>query len=223
LKYNLSNYQILSLVLYTILKFLVVSTFGFCTISSPAEGEYKDKGSRFMGFLFKIEQIKEVENYLNKLKKQHPKAQHFCYAYRLENDGSVFRSSDDGEPSGSAGKPILNVLLSKNCTYTLAVVVRYFGGTLLGVPGLIKAYKTAVEAAFENTEIVYISLKTCLKLHLPVDKQHEIIRILKAEQLNTYSLDYQERLIISLEIDREKMEKLKTVLKDYYYMELEIL
>jgi uncharacterized YigZ family protein len=124
------------------------------TITGSAEGLFKDKGSKFFAYAYPIEDESEVKDLVDQLKKEHFKAVHHCYAYRLGQDRTNFRVNDDGEPSGSAGKPILNVLLSKDITNILVVVVRYFGGTLLGVPGLINAYKTATQEALAEAEII---------------------------------------------------------------------
>ncbi|MES2797811.1 MAG: YigZ family protein, partial [Bacteroidota bacterium] len=114
----------------------------FFTISKKAEGEFKDKGSRFIAIAYPFDNIDLLKTYLIETKTIHPKARHFCYAYKIGMDSENSRSNDDGEPSGSAGKPILNAILSKNLSNILIIVVRYFGGTLLGVPGLINAYKS---------------------------------------------------------------------------------
>jgi uncharacterized YigZ family protein len=124
------------------------------TISNPAEGEYKEKGSKFICYVFPVHTASEIENSLESIKKMHPKARHYCYAWKLGTDGNQYRSNDDGEPSGTAGKPILNQLLSFELTHVLAVVVRYFGGTLLGTTGLIRAYKEATIDALNHTEII---------------------------------------------------------------------
>jgi uncharacterized YigZ family protein len=116
----------------------------FKTIRTPAEGIFKDRGSKFLAYAYPIEQENEVKPLVENLKKEHFKAVHHCFAYRLGLDRSNFRVTDDGEPSGTAGKPIFNTLLSQEITNILVVVVRYFGGTLLGVPGLINAYKYGV-------------------------------------------------------------------------------
>lgn len=126
----------------------------FYTIEKPAQAEFKDRGSRFLAFAFPIQTIEAFKKTLKALKEEHPKAAHHCSAYRLGTDGISFRASDDGEPAGSAGKPILGQLDSKQITNTAVVVVRYFGGTLLGVPGLINAYKTATSLALQLTPIV---------------------------------------------------------------------
>lgn len=125
----------------------------YFTIEQPTEGLYKEKGSKFLAYAFPIVTEQDAKIGIEQIKKEHPKARHWCWAYRLTLDRTVFRINDDGEPSGTAGKPILNVLLSKNITYTLVVVVRYFGGTLLGVPGLIAAYKGATQDALDNASV----------------------------------------------------------------------
>jgi uncharacterized YigZ family protein len=112
------------------------------TINQPASAEFKDRGSKFIAFAFPVETPDDFKNHLQQLKKEHPKAVHHCFAYRIGTDGNNFRVSDDGEPSGTAGKPILGQIDSKEVTNVAVIVVRYFGGSLLGVPGLINAYKT---------------------------------------------------------------------------------
>ncbi|RZL34499.1 MAG: YigZ family protein, partial [Pedobacter sp.] len=113
------------------------------TINGAAEGIFRDKGSKFIAYAYPIRSEEEIKPLINNLRSEHAKARHFCYAYRLTPDRSVYRINDDGEPSGTAGRPILNCLLSEDLTNIIIVVVRYFGGTLLGVPGLINAYKNA--------------------------------------------------------------------------------
>src|SRR4051812_2596882 len=110
------------------------------TIEKPAEGIFRDRGSKFLAFAYPISAEGEIKSIIAKLKVEHPKANHHCWAMRLTPDRGVFKLNDDGELSGTAGRPILNILLSRDITNVLVVVVRYFGGTLLGVPGLINAY-----------------------------------------------------------------------------------
>src|SRR5688500_18103686 len=130
-----------------------MSDFYF-TIEKPSETEFKDRGSRFLAYAFPIQTADDFKKRIKELKEEHPKAVHPCFAYRLGTDSTNFRSNDDGEPSGSAGKPILGQLDSKHLTNAAVVVVRYFGGTLLGVPGLINAYKTATSLALQLTPII---------------------------------------------------------------------
>jgi uncharacterized YigZ family protein len=124
------------------------------TIEKEASAEYKDRGSRFLAYVFPILSADDFKKRLKALKEEHPKAAHHCFAYRLGTDGTNFRARDDGEPVGTAGKPILGQLDSKTITNAAAVVVRYFGGTLLGMPGLIAAYKMATILALQLTPIV---------------------------------------------------------------------
>lgn len=129
------------------------------TISKVNEGIYKEKGSKFTCHLFPLEDEYDVEIHLNTVKSMHPKARHHCYAFRMGLEGKHFRFNDDGEPSGTAGKPILGQLRSFEVTNVLAVVVRYFGGTKLGVSGLINAYRESTRAALENSELVSKKLR----------------------------------------------------------------
>jgi uncharacterized YigZ family protein len=125
----------------------------YYTIEKTATAEFKDRGSKFIGYACPVKTVVECKEKLNEIKKEHPKATHHCFAYRIGLDGNTFRVSDDGEPSGTAGRPILGQIDSKGLTGTLVVVVRYFGGTLLGVPGLINAYKSAASLALQMTPV----------------------------------------------------------------------
>src|SRR5580700_3591355 len=124
------------------------------TIEKPIEGLFRDRGSKFLAFAYPVNTETELKTALALLKAEHPKANHHCWALRLGIDRSVFRLNDDGEPSGTAGRPILNTLFSRDLTNLVVIVVRYFGGTLLGVPGLINAYKSATEDALKQAIII---------------------------------------------------------------------
>lgn len=124
------------------------------TLRAAALAEYRDKGSKFLGFAYPAPDMAAVEASLTALRALHPKATHHCYAYRLGKQGVHYRANDDGEPAGSAGRPILNQIDSHGLNHVLVVVVRYFGGTKLGVPGLISAYKETARLTLENAEIV---------------------------------------------------------------------
>ena len=130
----------------------------FLTIGQPAEGLYKEKGSKFIGLAFPVKTEDEVKERLEETRKTYYDARHHCYAYILGHEGTQFRANDDGEPNHSAGDPILGQIRSKELTNTLVIVVRYFGGTKLGVSGLINAYKTAAALALDNTSIEENSL-----------------------------------------------------------------
>jgi uncharacterized YigZ family protein len=149
------------------------------TLTAATEGLYKDKGSKFIACACPVKDLEEIKFQIDLLKEQHPKARHICYAYRLGFNPEESRSQDDGEPAGSAGKPILNTILSLNLHFTLVAVVRYFGGTLLGVPGLIHAYKEASAEALHQAEIVEIEPLSQLILSFPYADLNEVMKICK--------------------------------------------
>jgi uncharacterized YigZ family protein len=151
----------------------------FYTIEKPSQAEFKDRGSRFLAFAFPIQTVEDFKKALKSLKEEHAKAAHHCFAYRIGTDGNNFRAGDDGEPSGSAGKPILGQIDSKTVTDTAVVVVRYFGGTLLGVPGLINAYKTATSLALQLTPIVEKPILANYELQYEYNLVNEVMTFVK--------------------------------------------
>ena len=154
------------------------------TIEKPAEGIFRDKGSKFLAFAFPVKSEGELKGNLSLLKLEHPKANHHCWAMRLTPDRSVFRINDDGEPSGTAGRPILNTLLSRDITNVAVVVVRYFGGTLLGVPGLINAYKTATEEALKQAVIIEKTVNDVYTIEFDYLQMNDIMRLIKEDNLD---------------------------------------
>lgn len=153
------------------------------TIQSPAEGIFRDRGSKFIGYAYPIQTEEDIKSLVQSLKTEHPKARHHCWAMRLSPDRSVFRINDDGEPSGTAGRPILNTLLSHDLTQVLVVVVRYFGGTLLGVPGLINAYKTAAQEAINAANIIEKTINDHYHFQFDYLQLNEVMKVIKDEQL----------------------------------------
>ncbi len=153
------------------------------TIEASHEGIFRDKGSKFIAYVYPFTGESELKDIIQSLKTLHPKARHHCWAYRLTSDRSVFRINDDGEPSGTAGRPILNVLLSLDVTNTLVVVVRYFGGTLLGVPGLINAYKSATQEALSQADIIEKTSDDVYEVRFPYLQMNDIMRIIKEENI----------------------------------------
>jgi len=149
------------------------------TIEKPTVAEYKDRGSRFLAFAFPIQSVEEFKKQLKALKEEHPKAAHHCFAYRLGTEGINFRSGDDGEPSGSAGKPILGQIDSKSLTNIAVIVVRYFGGTLLGIPGLINAYKTVTSLCLQMTPIVEKPVLIPYTIEFDYTLMNEVMMIIK--------------------------------------------
>jgi uncharacterized YigZ family protein len=151
----------------------------YYTIEKPGIAEFKDRGSKFVAYVFPITDSADFKGKLKQLKDEHPKATHHCFAYRLGNDGNNFRSSDDGEPSGSAGKPILGQIDSKQLTNVAVIVVRYFGGTLLGIPGLINAYKTAAALALQTVPIAQKPIEINYQLQFGYTKMNFVMTIIK--------------------------------------------
>jgi uncharacterized YigZ family protein len=151
----------------------------YYTIEQSALAEFKDRGSRFLAYAFPMQTTDDFKKQLQALKKEHPKAAHHCFAYRLGLDGNNFRVSDDGEPSGSAGRPILGQIDSKNITNAGVAVVRYFGGTLLGVPGLINAYKTATVLALQLAPIVRKPVLVSYRLQFDYTLMNDVMLVIK--------------------------------------------
>jgi uncharacterized YigZ family protein len=149
------------------------------TIDQPAVAEYKDRGSKFLAFANPIVTADDFKKQLFLLKKEHPKAAHHCFAYRIGTDGNSFRVSDDGEPAGSAGKPMLGQIDSKEVTNIAVIVVRYFGGSLLGVPGLINAYKTVTSLVLQVTPIVQKQIEETYSIHFEYTQMNDVMMVLK--------------------------------------------
>jgi uncharacterized YigZ family protein len=168
------------------------------TIKSPTEGLFKDKGSKFLAFAYPFENESEIKNIIEPLRKEHFKAVHFCYAYRIGLNRTNFRVNDDGEPAGSAGRPILNVLLSKEITNILVVVVRYWGGTLLGVPGLINAYKSATEEALINAEIIEKTINDVHQVTFGYVQMNDIMKVVKDFGLKIKNQQFDNQCVIAI-------------------------
>ncbi|MDK4537149.1 IMPACT family protein [Kingella kingae] len=161
------------------------------TLSAPIQVEFKDKGSRFIAYAYPVLTADDVKKHVDDLRQEHHKARHWCYAYRLGTDGNKFRANDDGEPSGSAGRPILGQIDSFELTDVLVVVVRYFGGTLLGVSGLIHAYKMATQMAFQAAAIVEKNIEKTLYLRCDYPYLNDALRIAKNHHANIIEQDLQ--------------------------------
>ncbi|RWY54222.1 IMPACT family protein [Mucilaginibacter gilvus] len=182
------------------------------TIAQPAEGIFRDRGSKFLGYAYPISSDADIKPIVAKLKAEHPKANHHCWAMRLGIDRSVFRVNDDGEPSGTAGRPILNILVSKNITNVLVVVVRYFGGTLLGVPGLINAYKLTTEAALEKAEIIEKTVNDIYTITFEYAQMNDVMRIIKEEQLQVLEQTSELNCSIQFSIRKTQVEQVMSKL-----------
>lgn len=181
----------------------------FRTISEPSEGLFKDRGSKFIAYAFPISKVDEVKPHLDALRTEHPSARHVCYAYQLGTDGNDYRANDDGEPNGSAGLPILNQIKSKDVTNVLVAVVRYFGGTKLGVSGLINAYKEAAKDALDQVSVVERIPTETVNLQFPHSSIGEVERIIRQHGWNIKSQDFGMDCNWTVEVIEE--EKIKAV------------
>ena len=188
------------------------------TIEKPSIAEFKDRGSKFIAYAFPITDVNNFKERLAEIKKEHPKATHHCFAYRLGLDGNSFRVSDDGEPSGTAGRPILGQIDSKELTNVVIIVVRYFGGTLLGVPGLINAYKTSASMVLQTVVIIQKPVYINYRLEFNYELMNDVMRIIK--QCNCEVLKNEAQLFCLVEIGipknrlsevLEKINDLRTV------------
>jgi len=194
------------------------------TIEKPSEGTFRDRGSKFLAFAYPVNNETELKNKLTQLRSEHSKANHHCWAMRLTIDRSVFRLNDDGEPSGTAGRPILNTLLSHDVTNLVVVVVRYFGGTLLGVPGLINAYKMATEEALKQAIIIQKTVNDIYTIEFDYLQMNDIMRIIKEDSLTIITQAFDNNCSITVSIRKmqinqtlSKLGKLITVIAKYEY------
>lgn len=192
----------------------------FQTIAQEGEALFKDRGSKFLAFAFPIASADDFRTRLAQLKKAHPKAVHFCFAYRIGTDGNNFRVSDDGEPSGTAGKPILGQLDSKGLCNTCIIVVRYFGGTLLGVPGLINAYKTAASLVLQVVPMVQKPIMQSFELHFDYTQMNDVMMLVK--QLNC-EIDAQEQslfILLKVKVPKSRATEFLFRMKDFRNVEV---
>jgi uncharacterized YigZ family protein len=178
------------------------------TLESPAEGTYREKGSRFIAFGFPVQNEEEIRNILASLRKKYHDARHHCYAYRLGPTGESYRVNDDGEPSGTAGKPIYGQILSNNLTHVLVVVVRYFGGTLLGTGGLITAYRSATAEMISHARVIVRFVEVKVRLLFPYDMLNTVMKILKEESLAPGESDYNTICTLEVKVRASSFDKL---------------
>ncbi|WP_419698660.1 IMPACT family protein [Mucilaginibacter sp. NFX135] len=177
------------------------------TIDLPTEGIFRDRGSKFLAFAHPINSENDIKGIVASLKSEHPKANHHCWAMRLSIDRSVFRVNDDGEPSGTAGRPILNTLLSRDLTNVVVVVVRYFGGTLLGVPGLINAYKVATEEALNQATIIHKTVNDIYTVSFDYLQMNDVMRIIKDDNLVILNQQFDNDCRIQVSIRKTQVEQ----------------
>lgn len=181
--------------------------YEYKTISQPIENILlKEKGSKFIGFAFPVNSDTELKTALDKIKSEHPKATHHCYAFRMGLNGENYRANDDGEPSGSAGLPIYNQLLAHELTNILVIVVRYYGGTKLGVSGLVKTYKETAKITLEEAEIITKELETEIEIQFNFSQQNIIFTLLSKFDAKILNFEADENCTLTASV--------KTLLKE---------
>ena len=176
----------------------------YLTVKSKSEGLYKEKGSKFIAFAHHISSEEQVKEMIQSYKKDYHDARHHCYAYVLGFKRDIWRANDDGEPSGTAGKPIHGQIVSRNLTNTLVVVIRYFGGTKLGVSGLINAYKTAASDALNGSEIIEKTVNDIYKVSFSYTAMNEVMKLVKDENLTLSEQQFDTLCSVNLAVRQSK-------------------
>ena len=192
-------------------------------IKSATTGVYKEKGSKFIAYSFPVHSEENVKEKLEEVKKLEHSARHHCYAYILNPDKSAQRANDDGEPSSTAGKPILGQILSNDLTNILIVVVRYFGGVKLGVPGLIRSYKTAALDAISNSEIITKIIKEQFAVSFKYPQMNEVMRLVKEYNLEVVNTDFQIECKLIFAVAKSKSEEVVETLKKNHELTIKYL
>lgn len=190
------------------------------TIDTNGYAEFKDRGSKFLAYAFPVKNKNDFKIHLDSLKKEHPKAAHHCFAYRIGYDKNTFRANDDGEPSGTAGKQILSQIDSKNLSDILIVVVRYFGGTLLGVPGLINAYKTVAVLALQCTHILQKPIEVIYTLQFNYPEINDVMQVLKQFNCTIHKNEMQLFCKVETGIPRYRLTETLYALKNIQHIEI---
>jgi len=178
------------------------------TLKTTSKGLYTEKGSKFIALAFPVQNEDEVKAHIAEAKKNYYNAHHHCFAYILVADKSAYRINDDGEPPGTAGRPIYGQLLSHDITNILLIVIRYFGGTKLGVPGLINAYRSAAKDAILNNEIIEKTIDETCKVYFNYQNMNDIMCILKQDGVKINHQEYKEQYMIAFTIRRSIVEKI---------------
>lgn len=178
------------------------------TIATTSDGTFKDRGSKFLAFAYPVVDEEEIRQILQQLRKDYHDARHHCYAWKLGTDPARIRANDDGEPSNSAGKPILNQIEKRRLTNTLVVVIRYFGGTLLGVGGLINAYRTATEEALQNNRVIRKKIRHTFLLAFGYPDMNNVMSLVKEMQLETSHQVFELSCSMQVSVDLAKEPEL---------------
>jgi uncharacterized YigZ family protein len=177
------------------------------TISGPSVGEFRDRGSKFIAYAFPVWSDEQWQQKLEAVRKDHPKARHHCYAYRLGLDGNNFRANDDGEPSGTAGRPILSQIDSYGLTNVIVIVVRYFGGTLLGTSGLINAYKSSAADALEHAEKIEKTIENIYRIAFDYALMSNVMNAVKGLEFEIISQDFSHAAVLDIAVRQSEVEE----------------
>ncbi len=197
-----------------------VMLFEYKTIEKPVENILlKEKGSKFIGFAYPINNEEELKNILEKIRAEHPKATHHCYAYRMGLSGENYRANDDGEPSGSAGLPIYNQLLANEITNVIVIVVRYYGGTRLGVSGLVKTYKESAKMTLEEANTIIKELEIDIQIQFNFNQQNIIFTLLSKFDAKIVNFDSREKAAITAKIKLKHREAIAEALKNIQFVD----
>lgn len=195
----------------------------FRTIASSAEGIITEKKSKFLSFIHHVESAEKAKEIVDECRKKYYDARHVCWAYMLGYQRDDYRSNDDGEPSGTAGRPILGQINSHELTDVIVLVVRYFGGTLLGTSGLIKAYKEATADAIANAEIIEKTVDEGVVIHFDYQLLNDVMRVLKQFESVHWEQDFKESCIMRLMIRKSQIDLLTSTLRAIYGVEIKSL
>ena len=181
---------------------------------------FKDRGSKFLGYAYPLQCEEKVKDIIDRLKKDHHKARHWCYAWRIGTDTVQFRVNDDGEPNNSAGQPIYGQILSKELTNVLVVVVRYFGGTKLGVGGLVNAYRTAANLALESSQIITKTVDIHFKLIFGYPIMNRVMRVIKENNVALISQKMELKCEFEISIRKKEALKIKRAFDNLRHVEI---
>jgi uncharacterized YigZ family protein len=192
----------------------------YYTVEKMATAEFRDRGSRFVAYACPLKSVEDFKATVNEIKKAHPKATHYCFAYRIGLDGNNFRVSDDGEPSGSAGRPILGQIDGKGLVNVLVVVVRYFGGTLLGVPGLIHAYRSAAALALQMTPLVQKQVEQEFRVHFDYTQMNEVMTTVRQYNCRVVKQEIQLFCDLVLAVPRSRVAEVSYKLQEMRNVEI---
>lgn len=199
-------------------------SYSFLTISKPvSEITFKEKGSKFLGYAYPVESEEDAKAHLEQLWELHPTATHICYAWRLGLEGEQYRVNDDGEPSGTAGQPIYNQILSKDLTFVLVASVRYYGGTKLGVGGLIRAYRHSAQIVLDEAEIVEKFLTRKVKFDFAYEDQGNVMRLIDKFEAEVLETIFELNCSVTVKIKEEELERFVAAFEPHYQVKVEIL